>query len=467
MTRSLHLRQVIGPVLGLAGFALALVATSTAAAQDGAAPAPTAAPTTAPAPAETTAPTTAPTPAPTAAEDEEAKKKKAAADAAAAGSSPATTEGKGTSTAGPTTTSATPTGGDASTTVTFGSGPKKDEPSKGAAAKPEAAPPIPWYRGSLFIFDQSMSANTFKKDAQLSYQPSYEWWLSPRVNYNFSKEFRVTVRQDVFKEWTNVGETTKRNEWMYSDTWVSLAYRPSLASISKNLTGGVGLQLRPGISRESRIAGQYFAAGPLVNVNYNIPLGGEKAKFFQSMHVGSAAVYTYAFSRCTGPCASESSDFSQRRMNTEGQVIDDRQARTNSMIGNQLLYTANLGLDIYEHLDWSASMIWISQFTKGTPDANFDGQEVERNANQTNLRQFSWFFTQFSYGISKEFTVAAGYWNFNRTTGLDGKYRNPFWSPDTRVFFDVYFHLDAIYEKVLGGEQKKSTGPGGGSSRVF
>lgn len=462
MTRSLHLRHVLGPVLGVAAFSFAL----TASAQDGTAPAPTApAPTTTAAPAPTDTP--APTPAPTAAEEEEAKKKKAAADAQA-GASPATTEGKGTSTAGPPTTSATPAGTSGSTTVTFGAGtgPKKDEPSTGEK-KADAPPPVPWYRGSLFIFDQSMSANTFKKDAQLSYMPSYEWWLSPRINYNFSKEFRVTLRQDVFKEWTNVGETTKRQEWMYSDTWLSAAYRPSLAAISKNLSGGVGLQLRPGISRESRIAGQYFAFGPLVNVNYNIPLAGEKAKFFQSMHVGAAAVYTYAFSRCTGPCASDSSDFSRRRMNSDGQILDDRQVRAASMVGNQLLYTANVGVDIFEHFDWSASLIFISQYTKGTPDVNFDGAEVPRNSNETNLRQFSWFFTQFSYGISKEFTVAAGYWNFNRTTDLQGKYRNPFWSPDTRVFLDVYFHLDAIYEKLLGGDANKSKGPAGGASRVF
>lgn len=464
MTRSLHLRHVLGPVLGLAAFAIALSASSVASAQDGAA---------APAPAGSTTPTTAPAPegstapAPTAAEDEEAKKKKAAADAAA-GASPATTEGKDTSTAGPPTTSATPAGATGSTTVTFGAGtgPKKDEPSTGEK-KADAAPAVPWYRGSIFIFDQSMSANTFKRDAQLSYQPSYEWWLSPRINYNFSKDVTVTVRQDVFKEWTNVGETTKRNEWMYSDTWLSARYKLPLASLVKNLSGGVGLQVRPGISRESRIAGQYFAAGPLASFNYNIPLAGEKAKFFKSMHIGSAVVYTYAFSRCSGPCATDSSDFSRRRMNSDGQALDDRQIRSASMVGNQLLYTANLGIDIYEHFDWSASMIWISQWTKGVPDATFAGAEVPRNTNETDIRQFSWFFTQFSYSISKEFTVAAGYWNFNRTTGPDGKYRNPFWSPDTRVFLDVYFHLDAIYDKLLGGEQKKGTGPGGGASRVL
>ncbi len=458
MTRSLHLRQVIGPVLGLAGFAIALAATSTALAQDGTAPAgSTTAPATtsepAPAPAGSTAP------AATTTEDEEAKKKAAAGTAA----EPATTAA---APAEPATTPAAPATGGSTTTVTFGTGgaPKKDEPSTGGSTT-EPTPKLPWYRGSMLIFDQSMSANTLKKDAQLSYMPSYEWWISPRVNYNFSKELRVTVRQDVFKEWTNVNETTEKHEWLYSDTWLSLSYRPSVAAISKNLTVGTGLQLRPGISKESRIAGQYLALGPVANVNYNIELGGEKAKAFKALHVGAGAVYTYAFSRCNGPCATNG--FSQPRMNTEGQVVNDTQVRTASLTGNQLIYTASVGVDILERLDWSGSMIWISQFAKDTTDATFNGQEVVRAGDDTRLRQFSWWFTQFSYGITKEFTLAAGYWNMNRTTAPDGKYRNPFWSPDARLFVDVYFHLDAIYEKLLGGEEKKGTGPKGGSSRVF
>jgi hypothetical protein len=205
-----------------------------------------------------------------------------------------------------------------------------------------------------------------------------------------------------------------------------------------------------------------------VNLSYNIELGGEKAKAFKAMHLSSAAIYTYGVSRCNVACAAESSEFSQRRQNSEGQVLDDKQVRSASMPGNQLVYTANIGLDIVEHLDFSASMIWISQWAKGTSDATFQGNDIARSSDDTRLRQFSWFFTQFSYGITKEFTVAAGYWNLNSTLNAQSTgYRNPFWSPDARIFLDVYFHLDAIYDKLTGGDAKKSTGPGGGGSRVF
>ena len=456
MTRSLHLRQVIGPVLGLAGFAIAFAATSTASAQDGAAPAGTTAPTTTAAPAGTTA-------APTTTDEEEAKKKAAAEEEAkkkaAAEAAPATPP--------PTTAPATTTGGsnESGATVTFGAtGPKKDEPSA-AAKKDEPAPPLQPWRGSLLILDQSMTTNTFKKDAQLSYQPVYEWWISPRIAYNFSKTVRLTVRQDLFKEWTNVNETTDRGEWRYTDTWLTLAYRPTeqLAKISKHLTGAVSLTLRPGISKESRGASQYFAGGPGASVAYSFDLAGEKAKAFKAFNISAGLNYQHSFSRCNTACAS---DFVQKRQNSDGQPVDDNQLRAGSLVGNQLLYSANLGLDIVEHLDFSASMIWISQWANRTSDTTFAGTDLGRANDDTRLRQFSWFFTQVTWGFMKEASLAAGYYNLNTVVHPDGEYRNPFWSPDARIFLDVYVHLDAIYEKFTSGEAKKGSGPSGGG-RVF
>lgn len=452
ITRSLHLPLHLHYALGLATFALAFAAAPSALAQ-------TATP---PAASTTPAPTT-PAPTTTAAEDEEAKKKKAASapnvlspESAPAGNAPgagapATASGAGAAPAG--------------TTVTFGAaGTKKDEPTKPEEKKADGPPPVQPFRGSLFIFDQSMTMNSFSKGAQLTYQPLYEWWLSPRIAYNFTRQVRLTVRQDFFKEWTNVGDTTERGEWRYTDSWITLAYRPDLTKISKHLSGGVSFTARPGISKESRISSQYFSAGPGVNVGYAFDLGGEKAKAFKSLSVSAGGNYQHAFSKCTTPC---SDSFSQRRMNAQGQPVDDNQVRSGSLPGNQLIYSLNLGLDIVEHVDLSASMIWISQFAYRTTEVTDpSGNIIPRAADDSRLRQFSWFFAQVSYNFMKEATVAAGYYNLNSVLAPTGGYRNPFWSPEARVFLDLYVHLDAIYERLTSGETKKSSGPSGGG-RVF
>ena len=442
ITRSLHLHYA----LGLATVALALAAAETASAQTATPPA------AAPAPAT-------PAPATTAAEDEEAKKKKAAAATTAV--SPETAPAANAPGAGaPATSSGTAPAG---STVTFGaaSTTKKDEPSKADEKKDEKAPPLQPWRGSLFIFDQSMTTNSFSKGAQLSYQPLYEWWLSPRVAYNFSKHVRLTVRQDFFKEWTNTGETTQRGEWRYTDSWITLGYRPDLTKVSKHLTGGVSLTVRPGISKESRISSQYFSGGPGANVGYAFDLGGEKAKAFKSLSVSAGLNYQHAFSKCTTPCAS---GFAQKRMNSQGQPVDDNQVRSGSLPGNQLIYSLNLGVDVVEHFDLSASMIWISQFAYKTTEATDpSGNIIPRAADDTRLRQFSWFFAQATWGFMKEASLAFGYYNLNSVLTAQGNYRNPFWSPEARVFVDLYVHLDAIYEKLTSGEgSTKGTKPTGG-----
>lgn len=449
ITRSLHLRTALVFVSAGVAAVLALGATN-ASAQTAAPPAAGSA-----APAPTTAPATA------SGEEDPNKKKAATPDSAA--TAPATDAAAAPASAAAPATTSTST----ETTVTFGAGgPKKDEPTKAAPKEEEAAPkPNPW-RGSLLILDQSMTVNTLNKSNQLSYQPLYEWWISPRIAYSLSKSFRLGIRQDLFKEWTNVQDTTDRGEWRYTDSWLSLAYRPDLSSISKHLTGGLGLLLRPGISKESRIASQYFSTGPTANIGYGFDLAGEKAKAFKSGHVSITGMYTHAFSKCNTPCAS--GNFSQQRMNASGQPVDDNQVRAASMVGNQLLYSLNLGFDIVEHLDFSASMIWISQFARGT-SAAFDpsGREIPRASDDTRLRQWTWFFTSVTWGFMKEASIAVGYYNLNNVLHTDGSYRQPFWSTEARVFFDLYVHLDALYEKLTGGDVgKKGGGPAGGG-RAF
>lgn len=442
IARTLNLRHVLGPVFGIAGFAVAIAATSNASAQD-AAPAPSAPAAGSAAPAAPAAPA----PAGSATPEDESKKKAAAAGATATGDAPAA----------PTAAPAPAPAAGGSTTITIGGGsssePKKDEPTKPAAdEKDEDEKPNPW-RGSLFVFDQSTTTNTFSKSAQLSYQPVYEWWLSPRVVYNITDKMRVTVRQDLFKEFTNTTDSTYRQEWRYTDTWLTLGYGNKLSAISDKMRFGVSGQIRPGISKESRIASQYFSAALGGNLSYEIPLAGEKAKAFRSMNLSASMQYSHAFTKCTTPC---SSNFAQPAQNADNVAITNDQVRASSLAGNTLIYSANLGLEIVEHLDFSASMIWISQFAYPTVDASSGATgEITRSSNDTRVRQLSWFFTQVSYGVTKEIDLALGYYNLNGVLGPDAKYRNPFWSPDARVFFDVYVHLDALYDRFFHGDAPK------------
>jgi hypothetical protein len=296
----------------------------------------------------------------------------------------------------------------------------------------------------MFLFDQSVTTNSFSKSAQLSYQPVYEWWLSPRAVYNVTDKVKVTLRQDLFKEFTNTTESTYRGEWRYTDTWLSAGYGDKLKAISDKLRWGVSTTFRPGISKESRIASQYFSLAAGGNLAYSFDLAGEKSALFKSMNVSASVQYGHAFSKCNTAC---SDNFARARMNGDLQAVTDNQVRSGSLVGDTLIYSANMGIELAKNLDWSASMIWISQFANPTSDASATGVTIDRASNDTRLRQLSWFLTEVSYDATKEVGFSLGYYNLNGVLGTDAKYRNPFWSPEARLFFSIIVHPDAVYDR--------------------
>lgn len=448
-------RLALASVLALGGFAMAFATSSTAYAQE-AAPAAPAATSEGVAPSEGAAAPAAATP-----EDEEAKKKAAESAApAAAPAAPAPTTTPAPATAAPAS------GTEGSVSVTFGSGPKKDEPAQPPKQEEPEKPKVNPFRGSMLILDQSMATRTFSKDSQLSYQPTYEWWISPRLFYTTESGIRFGLRQDVFKEFTNTKATTDKSEWEYTDTWLSAAYRIPLKFISDHLSANVQWTVRPGISKISRASGQYLSTGPGASLAYSFPLAGEKSKWFPGMSLSASGMYWKAFTRCNTACGGVDG-FGQQQMTAQGTSFTGDQVRPTAMTGSMLVYILNAHLEIFEHFDYSASMIWFSQFANDLGEARLsDGTTVPRNANDTRLRQGSWFFTMFSYGLTKEFTLAAGYWNSNTVLNEQGNYRNPFWSPEARVFFDVYVHLDELYEKLTGANDGAKS-KAGAAGRVF
>jgi len=419
-------------ILGIASLVFAGLSTRVARADD-APPAP------APAPAATDAPKP---------EDEEAAKKKKLADAPTEGT-PAPTG------------AAAPVSASGSVTVTIGSSEgetKKDEVTKEAKpAEDEAKKKKSPWRGTLILFDQSMTTNSFSKGSQLSPSPLYEWWVSPRIAYWVGDHVKLGARFDFFKEmFTNHEETTDSREWRYGDPWLTANYSDEAKFINKNpkTRWAVGVTLRPPMSKESRANGQYFAFGPGASLTVGYDIRGEKAKSFQGGSVGISASYSHAFTKYT--TASPFSDFCRPGTDINGSNLScNDQLRSGTLSGNTLIYALSAGLDIVENLEFGASFIYINQFSYQPTDASFGGTTIERSPNDTRFRQLSWYLFSLDYDPIKEVSVGIGYYNLNTVIGLDGKYRNPFWSPDARVFLGVTAHLDAIYDTLTNKKKEE------------
>lgn len=331
--------------------------------------------------------------------------------------------------------------------------PKKDEAKKEPAAEEKKEEPkLNPFRGSMFLFDQSMLTSSFSKGGQLSYQPMYEWWISPRLYYSFDKHIRVGARFDFFKELgTNHEATTEKQEWRYGDPWLTASYGDKATFLSPTSRWSLGVLLRPPMSKESRANGQYFAFGPSASLTYGIELN-KGSKWFSAMTIGASASYSHSFTKATTP--SSFTDFSRPRTDAAGNAILSDQLRSGTLAGNSIIYSVNAAVDIHEKLNFSGAMIVINQFSYKAPEATFDGQPVASSPNNSNFRQLTWLLLNLEYTVIPEMSLALGYYNLNGAISEDGSRRNVLWSPESRLFFSVTAHLDALYDDLTKTEKK-------------
>ena len=80
------------------------------------------------------------------------------------------------------------------------------------------------FKGSVLIFDHSVSPETVFQGVQQSQLPSYQWWLSLRPRYYFRPDLSLRVRADLTLEWYNSADTTYYREAQFGDIWTDLVY---------------------------------------------------------------------------------------------------------------------------------------------------------------------------------------------------------------------------------------------------
>ncbi|MEO7094933.1 MAG: hypothetical protein ABI175_16865, partial [Polyangiales bacterium] len=320
----------------------------------------------------------------------------------------------------------------------------------------EVAAPRNRFAGSIFLFDQSMTVNSFHKNAQASYQPLYELWISPRIYYSPWEGVKFGARFDFFKEmFTNHEETTDRHETRVGDPWLTASFSRPMTFINRHpaTRWAVGIVAKLPFSKESRADGQYLSIGPTASATVGFPLRGLDATWFPDMSFGLSAQYQHAFTRATTPTGR---DFGVPGQDLEGNARINDQVRSQTLVGDSLIFALSGTLNITPKFNFSMSYLFIERFSHEPTDATFRGRVVERSPNDTRLRQLSWFIASLNYDPIKELEVSLGYYNLNTTVGPNGQYRSPFTSPEARVFLSLTVNLDVLYEDLRHREPTKT-----------
>jgi hypothetical protein len=286
--------------------------------------------------------------------------------------------------------------------------------------------------------------------------------------------FRVQTALGFDVELTNSDITTTQREPLMRDLPLQGIFaKPLWSSADKEwalLLAANGTILLP-TSKLSHDRGIYLTTSPRALLMASVPLRGKKAPFLKNVLLGASMRWDHQFSRATVPTEP---DIAIPRRTIQGTTTISDQLTGGSLETNGLRTGAFLFFDekLFGHTLWvfmSGGLQWgfVNQFnTSSCVKIDTGCVEPDRVDNPQTTRYSASFGVGVSYFPAAEWGFDLGYFNGNAQLGLDGKRRNPFYSPDATFSASLILSLDAIYERFSGpgrdepfivfGQNKKS-----------
>ena len=336
-------------------------------------------------------------------------------------------------------------------TPSAGASDKSSQGAPGTAEEEETHGP---WRGSVLLFDQSVTTQTvgLGKDYQSADQ-TYELWfaLKPRYTFYETKTTTLTVGlwSNLYLELTNSDATTTEHEPVLGPTILSAGLGQTLFERAGFKTSfSLGPRATLPTDRESRNSGRYLTLGASGGLSQTIPLAGKGAPSFSNLKLGVSTIYGHPFNRYTTPT---NENIQQPRQDVAGRLIFDNQLRFGMNTRDSLSVTFSAAVPLAPRLDFGLSYVITNSWTYWPTPANVlttaTGPAAPQSIdNPTNHRVGTWALASIDYEALDEMSVGVGYYNQTGQIGPDGQRRSPLWSPDARVFLTISGNLDVIFD---------------------
>ncbi len=270
--------------------------------------------------------------------------------------------------------------------------------------------------------------------------------------------FRVQTAPGFDVELTNSDFTSTKREPLFRDLPLQAIFAKPLWKSADEEWGlsmaANGTVLLP-TSKLSYDRGIYVTTSPRVSLFAQVPLRGKKAEFLKNVLIGGSVRWDHQFSRATVPT---NPDIDRPRQTLQGTAVRSDQLTGGSIDTNSLRTGAFLFFD--EKL--FGKTLWV--FLSGGLQYSFLNQpqvsscveistgcvDPTRVENPTTTRYTTSFGLGVSYFPASEWGFSIDYSNGATQIGLDGKRRNPLYSPDATLGASLILSIDAIYERLTG-----------------
>jgi hypothetical protein len=317
------------------------------------------------------------------------------------------------------------------------------------------AAPARW-RGSILLFDQSMTTQTAGLGADYqTYNPTYEWWVAFKPRYTLldrpADTVAVNLWMNVYLELTNSDTTARYREPLLGPTYLWGSYGHTFRDRSGAKTSAsIGPRFTFPTDRGARATGQIMAVGAIGGLQQTFPLLGKAARALTGGRLGLNFIYGHPLNRWTSP---QSDDVQELREDVNGVTVVSHQLRGQMNVRHSLSVSLLGDVQLSKRLSLSLSYVVINSWRYPPPAAALTtpptGPVVPiSNTDPTTYGVNTWIMGTIGYNVVDELTVSIGYYNLTNQLGPDGTRRNPLWSPAARLFLTLTANLDAVYERI-------------------
>jgi hypothetical protein len=326
------------------------------------------------------------------------------------------------------------------------------EPPAGAAAevgleaeaKPEKPSP---FRNSYVIYENTFSAYSLNKKAQLTYDPYYAMSYSFRPRYYIYQGLYVALRWDLEQELTNADDTTRKHQVMWTDVILDLAWTGvyKIPAVDVLITPKIRIALPASLASQAHT--MYLSLGPGFDLVRIFDVWGGITLEYSFRFTKYFNEYTSTLSEepvlaCPekGPCQYDV----MGPQNASWQFLNDFYLEIRPI--NQFYFGATV--EVRNYLNYKVPRAEVETLT-GTVDIPSTG---------TRHSGYMWYIFEFGYDIKPYLTVSLGTNTYNPMLNPDSEYYPPFFNRFTNIYLDLSLDMDGMINAIIkkGGAKEKT-----------
>jgi hypothetical protein len=131
------------------------------------------------------------------------------------------------------------------------------------------------FRGSTFLWAQSLNALALDRGAELTYNPSYSWLFRFQPRYYATKQLNFRARFGLGVEWTNSDDTTYYHQPLWEDTLLDAVYTNAVKIPVADIGVTPSLRFALPTSKASQARSLYLGLGPglALRRDFKLPKG--------------------------------------------------------------------------------------------------------------------------------------------------------------------------------------------------